>query len=473
MFKKTFFFTPLIVLILLFGTVSPAYAQGIVGGDTVPAGTTLDDDVVLFGETVTIDGDVNGNVYALGGTVTVNGKVDGSLYAIGQQVQVNGEVTDGVYGTALELTFGPAGKVGRNVAFLGLSVGMPKGSTIGRDLTGVFILGAQFAGNVERDTTAVIGPLEVVRLIIRLFDIQAPPFLAPQTAKPGGMKLAAPVEYNPAQQSSVDAIVLQKWLISMVREYIGLLLIGLLAIWLFPGHLRRWGEKLKKEPFSSLGLGLAAIIVGSVGLALLWALIIAIALGIGRIGFSGLGTMFGLLGFFGVSTAGAIFFVIVMYISKIIFAFQAGFLILKRYDRKSFWFRLGVLALGLLIYVLLAAIPFIGWAWSVVVILLGTGAVFLVFNDDRRFEKQAEEILSAGKPASQEPIKEKPVTEEPMVAAAVIEKKSVKEPVVEMASPEKQADASPVQSVPPVESSPAEKPAKAKPTHKAPKPPED
>ena len=181
MFKKIVFLTPLLAFVLLFGAVSPAHAQGIVAGDTVPAGTTVDDDVILFGEAVTIDGDVNGNVFALGGTVTVNGKVDGSLYAISQQVTVNGEVSDGVYGTALELIFGPEGKVGRNVAFLGLSVGMPEGASIGRDLTGIFLLGAQFAGEVDRDTTAVIGPLEVVRLIIRLLDLDAPPFLAPQT----------------------------------------------------------------------------------------------------------------------------------------------------------------------------------------------------------------------------------------------------------------------------------------------------
>ena len=129
---------------------------------------------------------------------------------------------------------------------------------------------------------------------------------------------------------------------------------------------------------------------------MLWALILAVALGLGRIGFSGLGTAMGMLGFFAVSTAGAVLFVIVTFISKLVFAFQAGFLILKRYERTGFWYKLGVLALGLLIYVLLAAIPYIGWAVAIVVMLLGTGAVFLVFNDDRRFEKQAAVELVSG-----------------------------------------------------------------------------
>jgi hypothetical protein len=461
MYKRIFILTPLFVLILLFGAVSPAQAQGIVSGDTVPAGVTVDDDVILFGDTVTIDGDVNGNVFALGGTVTVNGKVDGNLYAISQQVVVNGEVTDGVYGTALELDFGPVGSVGRNVAFLGLTVGMPEGSAIHRDLTGIFLLGAQFGGKVERDTTAVIGPLEFVRLIIRMFNLDAPPFLAPQTMHHGGVKLAAPVAYEPVRQRSLDAVGIQIWLMAVAREFIGLLLVGLLAFWLFPHHLLRWGEKVKRAPFSSAGLGLAAIIVVTFGLALILSLILAVALGVGWIGFSVLGSVFGALGFFAVSTAYALFFVIVMYLSKVIVAFLAGLLILKRYERNNFWFRLGVLALGLLIYVLLAAIPFIGWAVSVVVIILGTGAFFLVMNDDWRFEKPVE-----GKTTDELSVVEKPIGGTPVDAAAPAEVPAAVTPVAEISAGEKPADILPPAEASSTELPVAEKPAKTKSSRK-------
>jgi len=460
MFKKTFVLAPLFILVLLFGVVSPAQAQGIITGDTIPAGTTVDDDVVLFGDAVAINGNVNGNVFALGNTVTVNGKVDGNLYAIGQQVVVNGEVTDGVYGTGLELDFGSAGKVGRNVAFLGLSIGMPQGSLIGRDLTGIFLLGAQFTGRVERDTTAVIGPLEFVRLIVRLFNIQAPPFLAPQTALPGSAKLAAPVAYYHAQQGILAAVKLEKWLLSTVREYISLLVIGLLALWLFPGHMQRYGEKITHAPLSSVGMGLVAIIVGNVGLALLGTVILAIALGIGWLGFSLLGLTFGWLGLLSVGTAYAFFFVISFYLSKIVVAFLVGFLILKRYERKSAWFRIGVLALGLLIYVLLAAIPFIGWAVAVVAILLGTGAIFLVFNDDRRFEKEP-----GGKPVAENPFVAKPAVEAPSAAVPAAAAPVVEVPAAEKAvvAPSPEASAAPVDEKPPAETPPTETPIAEKP----------
>jgi hypothetical protein len=156
------------------------------------------------------------------------------------------------------------------------------------------------------------------------------------------------------------------------------------------------------------------VLVGGIGLALLWALILAVALGLGRIGFSGLGTAMGMLGFFAVSTAGAVLYVIVTFISKLIFAFQVGFLVLKRYERTGFWYKLGVLALGLLVYVLLAAIPYIGWAVAIVVMLLGTGAVFLVFNEDRRFEKQAAVELAQEIPAANPPVDAAPVAAQPV-----------------------------------------------------------
>jgi uncharacterized membrane protein YhaH (DUF805 family) len=142
-----------------------------------------------------------------------------------------------------------------------------------------------------------------------------------------------------------------------------------------------------------------------------------------------------MLGFFAVSTAGAVLYVIVAFISKLIFAFQAGYLILKRYERTGFWYRFGVLALGLLIYVLLAAIPYIGWAVAIVVMLLGTGAVFLVFNEDRQFEKRTAaepplDKLVAGQPAEASPVEaqpapvaEKPVEESSQPEAPVLDDK--------------------------------------------------
>ena len=65
---------------------APVSAQSIYYGDRVPAGVTVENDLILVGNDVVIDGTVNGDVLALGSRVTVNGTVDGSLVTAGETV---------------------------------------------------------------------------------------------------------------------------------------------------------------------------------------------------------------------------------------------------------------------------------------------------------------------------------------------------------------------------------------------------
>ena len=54
-------------------------AVEFIGGNNIPAGQVIDDDVFIGGDNVVIDGTVNGDLFASGSTVTVNGVVKGSF----------------------------------------------------------------------------------------------------------------------------------------------------------------------------------------------------------------------------------------------------------------------------------------------------------------------------------------------------------------------------------------------------------
>ena len=105
--KSSLSITLLLVMILVFGLVQPAAAQGIVYGNIVPVDTVIDQNLILTGYNVTIDGTVNGDVIAVGSRVTINGVVNGSLITAGEYININGEVTGSVYSVALALTMGP------------------------------------------------------------------------------------------------------------------------------------------------------------------------------------------------------------------------------------------------------------------------------------------------------------------------------------------------------------------------------
>ena len=95
-----------LILALLAAFIFPtaAYAQdGIVYGDSIPAGVVVDHDVLLIGGNVSIDGVVNGNAFILGNQVLINGVVNGSLVMLAQNAAIAGNVTDAVYAAALTL----------------------------------------------------------------------------------------------------------------------------------------------------------------------------------------------------------------------------------------------------------------------------------------------------------------------------------------------------------------------------------
>jgi len=63
-------------------------------------------------------------------------------------------------------------------------------------------------------------------------------------------------------------------------------------------------------------------------------------------------------------------------------------MILERIDSNAANHKIIALILGLLIYILLIAIPYFGWAVSVIAMIFGLGAVWLVFRGKRKTPAQ-------------------------------------------------------------------------------------
>ena len=160
-----------LVLVALFAIAGSAQAQGLVAGETVPAGTIIDNDAFLSGDNVVIDGLVDGDVLAVGRRVTINGEVTGSVIAAAELVNVNGTVGGSVYAAAATLEANESAAVDRSLYFVGAQLNSDPASTIERDLAAA-ALGAQLAGDVGRDVRAVVGPLALLERILDVFNIE-------------------------------------------------------------------------------------------------------------------------------------------------------------------------------------------------------------------------------------------------------------------------------------------------------------
>jgi cytoskeletal protein CcmA (bactofilin family) len=417
----------------IFSVVSPAQAQGIniTVEDSVPAGEVVDNDVLLSGTNVNVDGDVKGDTFAAGAIVEVNGNVEGSLFAVGQNVIINGTVGGTVYVASLTLELGPEAVTARNVYYVGGSVSTAEGAMIERDLV-LISMGAQLSGEIGRNTVGIIGPFEMFRLFM---DLIGRPIAGPQSSssisEPNQLVESQPVLFSgflpsldwltressgeprfagtgtiPASvaeqdvlaqtSSSIDSERVMDWLQWVVEEFITLSIFGLLGIWLFSAFLKRSADKLEAKPLQSTGMGLLGLVlsVALIGVVVLvGVLILILGIGLGAMNLWDLAWAVWGVGFSSLGLAFWLSLLFVSYGTKVIVAFLVGTIILKRLAPNSLKYKVLPLLLGLLIYVLLAWVPYFGWVLAILVNAAGLGAAWFAFKD-RGSEESAELVPS-------------------------------------------------------------------------------
>jgi hypothetical protein len=388
----------------LLSFVTTAYAQGIVYGSSVPAGTTIQNDIILFGDDVTIDGTVDGDVIALGNTVRVNGAVSGALVSAGQSVTVNGKVGGSLYIASLVLAFGPASQSGRSVYFAGGQLDTAAGGAIARDINAI-ALGARLEGELGRNMRAAIGPVDLLRLAVRGINsllganrIQLPPLLAPASAAPGGAGFqSAPSSVGDLLSmgissaagvslptGAIDTDRLLAWLLRFALDLVTFVVLGLLLVLLAPGMLSRGAHRLRVSPWAALGWGVAVLATGIVALILALAVIIALAMMFWALSLGALGALTFALGLVSVLLAGVVYVFLVLFCSKLVASFFVGQLILSLVSARAADTRAWCVLLGVLVYLLLAAIPYFGWLVAAAATFFGLGAIWMSLHDTGR-----------------------------------------------------------------------------------------
>jgi cytoskeletal protein CcmA (bactofilin family) len=382
-----------LTLVLAFGLTTPAAAQSLIYGSTIPAGTTVDQDVFLVGQNVSIDGTVNGNVFILGNQVVVNGTVDGSLVLVGQNAAIGGTVSGEVYAAALTLDLGPNAALGRDLYAGTVSLTSGKGSVIGRDLYAVG-LDSGLSGHIGRDLHTAVGPLQLYNGVMRLlgFDnltiklhFEAP---APQSGGSGS-----------APQSGHRALLRQAgkaarpfdwagWGLDVLRSWMVLFALGVLAAWLLRRPLKLARGQVETRPVRAAAVGLLVLVFAfaAIGAALLLVvLIFVLGLGLNYLGLWQLSLGIWALAYSALALALAVLWFLVVYGTKIIVAYAASTWLSGRlFRRRAFWIDVLALLAGTLVFVLLQAIPYAGWIFGVLVTAAGAGAAWMAWQWSRQ-----------------------------------------------------------------------------------------
>ncbi|MGE5378476.1 MAG: hypothetical protein ACM3XO_25735 [Bacteroidota bacterium] len=394
---KTWLLSLTLILTVALLFPAPAFAQGISVKDTVKEGEVVDHNLILSGPTVTMDGKVEGDLLAIGDKITINGEVDGNLVVAGNQVVLNGPVSGSVYIGAATLMVGPEASVGRDVSYIGGMFETDQTSTIKRDLNMVS-LDSKMAGSTGRQVNALVGPLRVGMVIYDFLKNQG---LLPKTTgmdfhyAPGTSALGSSLTYqalgplvlisshasrvdSQPQAAASSTEQWQIWGIALLRNMAALLIVGLLIVWLLPAQLIFASEQTRTHPWRSLLSGLLILLLGWLVALIALLLFLALAFFLFWASLPNLGFLVGSMGVLAVGLAAVIFWLSIVYFSKVIVAFWFGRLLFKRflpkYQQSSVW----ALVAGVVLFALIVSIPYLGWFVSVIATMFGLGALWAV-----------------------------------------------------------------------------------------------
>ena len=415
------------VLAILSLAVPTVWAFEGRGGDVViiEADEVIDDDLYVGAGQFTLDGTVKGDLFVAGGTIEINGTVEGDLVAAGQSIVIDGAVEDDARIAGYALSLG--GKVVDDLISAGFSLENGRESNVGGDLLAVGYQ-ALLAGDVAGDAEIAGGAVRLAGAIggdARVdvggaapgqgmppgFPFYFGPNVPPVPSVPmglsidGGASLGGDLKYTANSEIAVPAGVVAgetgftryvpevegrpelrrpspaalvgRWFVRQLRRLITLLLAGAAMMWLVPGWTRKMAGIVQAKPLPSLGWGVVAIAAFAMAMMVLIIGTALLALMFGVLTLGELVGRFIALGGIAISGVGFGFSVTWSYVTKIIISVLLGQLVFRLFKSDAEGHRWWPMLLGVLVFVIFAAIPVLGWLARLATVLLGLGAIWL------------------------------------------------------------------------------------------------
>ena len=356
----------------LFTGAAEVGVEGLVGGSVFggAANFIFDDGAVS-----------RGNLYVGGYSLEIaeEAKVDRSVYFGGYQMDFSGTVADDlkVSAEAVEVS----GVVGKNMvveisdpephdAMSFYSVSFPGMENPPRALKGGL--------NIE-DSAQIAGDLTVIAAMMMLPEFENVPdgSVILQTPVPSAEDESYADDRVDSQSEGGGVRFVWRWLRRNAARFVALSMLGALLMWLCRKPFEETVQKVIVQPWLSLGYGALGVFAGYLAAFIIFMVIVIAALLIGLLSFGTLGKVVGGLGFSALTIAYTGFNLSVRYISKLVIAFWLGRVILQPKEEETAGRGWLALLIGVTLYVIVRALPVLGWFIALVVTFFGLGAIIL------------------------------------------------------------------------------------------------
>jgi len=235
---------------------------------TVGRTETVNDDIYAGAGTISIEGTVNGNVIAGGGTITVSGNITRDLVVGGGTVNVTGHVGGSIIAAGGNLTLN--GPVDHDIVATGGTIDIGSGATIGRDLVvagGMATVSAPITRRVQMSSgnltlrNRVGGDVRGRVDHLKLDGAQIGGNLDYTSSNSVELVNGARVAGTTTRHAPTDSRGAGNGFLDWLRELIGIFALGVILIFLLPGITSRAIDTLRAQPWPSLGIGAAILII--------------------------------------------------------------------------------------------------------------------------------------------------------------------------------------------------------------------
>jgi cytoskeletal protein CcmA (bactofilin family) len=415
----------ILALLLILVAVPTAVGATLVTEDeyVVPADQTIEGNLYVFARTVTVKGTVTGDLVTAAQKVTIDttGIVGEDVLAAGQSVIVRGTVEGDYRAAGFTVELDDNAATGGDLVGAAYSISAGEGSIVQGSVLAAgyqLLLDGDVAGDVRFAGAAldIQGSVSgnVVADVESTSESAPPPLFffgtaPPRSASPGltlsddaqiggDLTLTTPdaleieqgvvggevtIEQTETEQAEDETAAEEEedlaakatdQAVAFAKRYLSLLVLGLVLLWLRPVTMRSAADVLSARKLPSLGWGFVTVAVAIVLTMLIPIVTIAVVAFLGLIQLQPL--IAPVLAFGGLQ-----WFVVVLgtylltWVARIVFAVWSAQAIYRRIAPKLAGNRLALLLLGLLIYVVLVSIPYVGWLFKAVFILLGIGAL--------------------------------------------------------------------------------------------------
>lgn len=407
-------------------------------GQNIVIDGTINGNLFASGETVILNGKVSGDALLMAEYVVVgqSALVEGNLFSAGADITVQGMVQGSIFSGSATMLFKDGAMTKGNLYFGGFNIKTDQGSRVEKDLyAGVYQ--ANIAGSIDRNLAVGAAAVELdgsigrdARLDVGQVDLNADsndwmrfnPYLrnyVSSTIQPGirlgpDAKIGGNLIYSssisqiegideavsgtvvyqtpapdvahkygdeikPFRRVSPAGLILRTSLINVARNFIKLMAIGALLLWLVLRQFSHLIASTWQAPLKALGWGFILLAVGFLAMFIVPLVFVLIGF---LIGFLSIGSLlyvwFGLTGT-ALLLVFMIFFFVVFTISKIVSAYMLGKWMLNdlfKMEKENTWLNL---LLGVFIFVIIQSLPVIGWLAGLAAILIGSGAFWLAF----------------------------------------------------------------------------------------------